>query len=83
MSLDALIGLVTDVDLILTEGYRSADRPKIEVFRKGLHPDTLCGPTDNLIALVTDADLDMGCPRFGLGDIEPLADFILARLREE
>ncbi|GAI18522.1 unnamed protein product, partial [marine sediment metagenome] len=37
LTLDQLEALVTDgVDIILTEGYKSADKPKIEVLRAGV-----------------------------------------------
>jgi hypothetical protein len=40
------------------------------------HKETLCRDDDNLMALVTDDDIDLNVPRFGLEDIKGLADFI-------
>jgi molybdopterin-guanine dinucleotide biosynthesis protein B len=34
--LDQICTRVTGVDLIITEGYKRANRPKIEVFRQGV-----------------------------------------------
>jgi molybdopterin-guanine dinucleotide biosynthesis protein B len=65
-------------DLVLTEGYKRSDAPKVEVFRDALR-GLLCGPGDNLIALATDLDVDAGVPRFPLDDPRPLADFLVAR----
>lgn len=67
-------------DLVLTEGFKDAPYPKIEVVRAARGGEPLCGPADGLVALVTDGALDLGVPRFGLDEIEPLARFILARV---
>lgn len=70
---------IDDVDIIITEGYKSGDKPKVEVFRKEAHKEPLCGPGDNRVALVTDADVDADCPRFGLDDVEGVAEFIVEK----
>ena len=70
---------VSDADLVLTEGFKQGAAPKIEVARAAQGLDLLCGPADNLIAVVTDRALAMEVPRFGLDAINPLADFIAAR----
>jgi molybdopterin-guanine dinucleotide biosynthesis protein B len=78
VTLDELAGrYMDDVDLVITEGYKSADKPKIEVFRKDAHDAMLCTPADNLAAVVTDDDVDAGCPCFGLDDVDAIADFIM------
>jgi len=61
LSLDDLSRLIEGVDLILTEGYKRANKPKIEVLRTQLDPEPLCSKTDNLLALVVDKiDIDEG-----------------------
>lgn len=78
VTLDELAGqYMDDVDLVLTEGYKSEDKPKIEVFRKQEHDAPLCGPGDNLAAVVTDDDVDVDCPVFGLDDVVAVAEFII------
>ncbi|MBI3092195.1 MAG: molybdopterin-guanine dinucleotide biosynthesis protein B [Candidatus Tectomicrobia bacterium] len=64
------------VDLILTEGYRAEDLPKIEVHRRARSSDLLCGPEDNLIAVVTDEALQVAVPCFNFDEIGPLALFL-------
>jgi len=66
----------TDVDVILTEGYKREDNPKIEVFRSYVHDQPLCTNDSRLVALVSDITLDLGVPCFGLEDIEQLADLV-------
>lgn len=68
-----------DIDLVLTEGYKSGDKPKIEVHRKGVSPELLCGPEDNLIAVITDEEMGVNCPQFRWSQIELLADFIIEK----
>lgn len=67
-------------DLVLTEGYRDAGFPKIEVVRAALGQPPLCQGESSLIALVTDTGWDLGVPRFALDDAEAVADFLLARV---
>jgi len=65
-----------EVDVILTEGFKSGPMPKIEVNRAAQEMPLLCGPDDHLVAVVTDRDLPLPVPRFGLEEVGPLADFI-------
>ncbi|MDY6952374.1 MAG: molybdopterin-guanine dinucleotide biosynthesis protein B [Thermodesulfobacteriota bacterium] len=65
-----------DVDIILTEGYKKQDKPKIEVFRSQAHDNPLCTKDEHLVALVSDIPLDLGVPRFELDDVQGLADLV-------
>jgi molybdopterin-guanine dinucleotide biosynthesis protein MobB len=65
-----------DVDIIITEGYKREDKPKIEVFRSQVHDEPLCTKDDHLVALVSDSRLALGVPRFELEDVSSLADFV-------
>lgn len=73
--LDQLAAMITDVDLILTEGYKRAKKPKIEVFRTGVYDELLCDPHE-LIAIASDCQFDNGVPCFGLDDAAGLVDRI-------
>ena len=66
-------------DLLLAEGFKRSPFPKIEVFRKEIEPAPICGPADNLIALVTDDPVSSDLPRFSSGDAAGVADFIESR----
>lgn len=65
-----------DMDLIITEGFKRKNRPKIEIFRSARNKKPLCKENDNLIPLVTDMDINLNVPTFGLEEIEALADLI-------
>lgn len=75
-TLDSASEYFSGMDIVITEGYKRENKPKIEVFRKARHREPLCRDDNNLVALVTDDDMDLNVPRFGLEDIKDLADFI-------
>ncbi len=69
-----------DVDLVLAEGYKRTNLPKIEVFRRSLHTNPLDERDQTWLAMVSDVRPEGELPWFGLDDIVPLADFLVARL---
>ncbi len=68
--------LVQDVDLILSEGYKKDVQPKIEIFRTEKHKELLCTKEDNLVAIVSDKEFNVGVSCFFLDDVKGVADFI-------
>ena len=68
------------VDLVITEGYKRQQNLKLEVFRPEIHATPLCRKDKNLLALITDAPLDLGVPRFSAQDFRGVADFLVDRL---
>jgi len=80
MSLEEIAGrFFWSEDILITEGFKTARYPKIEVFRSALEPRPVCGPGDNLIALVSDDAVDMQVPRFSSTDWRGVAAFIEER----
>lgn len=76
-TLDGLQKFFEDMDLVITEGYKKEDKPKIEVVRAARHADVLLKADSHLAAVVSDIDdLKLKVPVFGLEDIDRLADFI-------
>jgi len=75
---DELRGFFRNVDIILTEGYKKGNKPKLEIFRSEVHEEPLCKNDDHLIALISDARVDLGVPRFSLDDMDGLADFLIS-----
>jgi molybdopterin-guanine dinucleotide biosynthesis protein MobB len=80
-TLNELLGLFSGVDIVLTEGYKQGHAPKMEVFRSEIHKEPLCRNDKDLVALVSDTDVDMGVPRFSPYDAEGLANFLIKRFR--
>ena len=78
LSLDEIAAEITEVDLILVEGYRQAEKPSLEVVRAG-NSRELIGSREQRFALVADFPIDLGVPQFGLDEIPAIADLIEAR----
>lgn len=73
---DSLLKYFDNVDLVITEGYKKEQKPKIEVVRSARHTEIFCKNDPNLMAVVTDAKMQLDVPVFGLDNISDLADFI-------
>jgi molybdopterin-guanine dinucleotide biosynthesis adapter protein len=63
------------VDIVITEGFKAEDKPKIEVFRKG-HSGKWHARRDELIAVVTDEQPPSGVPAFRMDEAARLAEFL-------
>jgi molybdopterin-guanine dinucleotide biosynthesis protein B len=75
MTLDEVVALMADVDLVITEGYKGGDKPKIEVTRRARGTEMLCQP-DELIAIMTDHPVDMPVPQYALDDPAGIVDLL-------
>lgn len=66
------------IDLILTEGYKRAHKPKIEISRRerGTEP---VSRREDIIAIVSDHPITLNVPRFDLDDAAGVANLIQAR----
>ena len=64
-----------DHDLVLTEGFRQSNTPKIEVHRQEQGKPLSC-PPQQLLAVVTDEPLDVPVPQFPPDEIQGLAGLI-------
>jgi len=72
----------TDVDLVLTEGFKHGDLPKIEVHRRERSSTLLCRGEHHdttLIAVVSDAALELDVPLLDLNSPAAVADFLEQR----
>jgi molybdopterin-guanine dinucleotide biosynthesis protein MobB len=72
----------SDVDIVLTEGFKKSDLPKIELHRQERSATLLCrGEEHNptLIAVASDARLELDVPVLDLNNAEEVAGFIEAR----
>ncbi len=64
-----------DYDLILTEGFKGSNYPKIEVHRSEQGKELLTDQ-QQLLAVVTDEPLDVKVPQFSRDDITGIANLI-------
>lgn len=67
---------IREVDIVIAEGYKGGDHPKIEVFRKAIHPEPLAPTLKNLIAVVGDP-VTTQVPSLPFDDIQGLVALIL------
>ncbi len=63
------------VDLVLFEGFKKGNIPKIEVYREQSGGKLAC-PIQILSAIATDKHLDLDVPQIPLNDASKIADFI-------
>jgi len=74
MSLDEIVErYVGDVDIVITEGFKSQDKPKIEVLPPGKKP--ISSPSD-LLAVAGEGAVDVDVPFFGRNDAKGIALFL-------
>ncbi|MBM4355853.1 MAG: molybdopterin-guanine dinucleotide biosynthesis protein B [Deltaproteobacteria bacterium] len=71
---------LSDMDLVITEGYKREGWPKIEVHRQAMRTGLLATPQEGLLAVATDEPLDVAVPQFDLDDAEGVADLIVRTL---
>jgi molybdopterin-guanine dinucleotide biosynthesis adapter protein len=73
-----LARLMADMDIVLAEGYKNHEVPKVEVYRPGFSARLLCSGDPFLIALVTETgNPGTAVPVFDPGDGPGLARFLL------
>ncbi len=75
MALGEIAALLTDIDIIITEGYKRGNAPKIEVSRRERGGELLC-TADELVAIVSDQPFDLNVPQFGLDDARGIVDLL-------
>ncbi len=76
MTVEEIVNTMTDVDIVVTEGYWRSTLPKVEVLRAACSSELLSNP-DEILGLVTDIEGDhYEVPHFTLNDVAGLADFI-------
>jgi molybdopterin-guanine dinucleotide biosynthesis protein MobB len=70
----------TDVDIVLTEGFKKSTMPKIELHRRERSATLLCRGEESdpcLIAVASDELLELDVPVFDLNDATEVTDFIV------
>jgi len=78
LSLDDVIKDIWDVDIILCEGYKHADKPSLVVVRAANNVE-LVGNPQSWFAVASDTPLDVHVPQYDLNDHLGIADLIEER----
>jgi molybdopterin-guanine dinucleotide biosynthesis protein B len=76
-----LLTRLSPVDLVLVEGYKRANHPKVEAYRAETGRDLLARENGTIRAVAADVVIDdLAQPVFHLDDTSAIADFILRDL---
>jgi len=69
----------SDVDIVLTEGFKQSSMPKIELHRQERSTTLICRGVEHdptLLAVASDEPLELDVPVLNLNDVGAIADFI-------
>jgi len=72
----AITQISSDADIILIEGLKNMNYPKIEIHRKEISKEILFKKDSNIIAFISDLLLDIKIPSFDINDISSIVNFI-------
>ena len=75
LPLEDIVELMGAVDLVITEGYKRGNKPKIEISRLERGTELLCQP-DELIGIMADYPMDLQVPIYGLEDAAGIVDLL-------
>ena len=76
---ELLVTYFTDVDLVLTEGFKRSGLPKIEVHRRERSATLLCRGEEHdptLLAVASDEPLELDVPVLDINSPAQVADFV-------
>ena len=77
MALDALLAKLSQVDLVLVEGFKQQAHPKLEVYRAVVGKPLLHPQDQNIVAIASDGKVEASVPVVLLDDIEAVADILV------
>ena len=77
---EIVIRYFSDMDMVITEGYKQSDIPKFEVFRSGNSTPFLSSKRKELLGIITDVTPPPrgDVPIFGLEGVNEVADYIMS-----
>lgn len=78
-SLRELLQHLSEVDLVLVEGFKRGRHPKIEIHRPSVGKPLLQPDDPHIVAVASDAALRLPVPILHLADIDAIADFVCRR----
>jgi len=73
--LDDIVRDIKNVDIIITEGYKAEDKPKLEVVRKEVSKE-LYSKEEELFCIVTDLLFENKVPQFDFDKIGEIVDLV-------
>lgn len=82
LTVEEIAGMLSDVDLILTEGFKRGPYPKVALYRSDSGVPLAVEP-EACLAVAADVPLQATCPVFPLDDAAPLAEFLAGLTRKK
>lgn len=79
LTLHALLGKLSAVDLVLVEGFKREAHPKLEVYRAVVGKPSLAPDDPNVVAIASDGPVAARVPVVSLDDTEAVADILVAK----
>ena len=74
---EVITQISSDADIILIEGLKNMNFPKIEVHRKEISKEILFKKDSTIIAFISDLLIDIKIPSFDINDINSIVNFIV------
>src|SRR3954469_6208806 len=78
LRLGELLEKLSSVDLVVVEGFKREAHPKLEVYRAAVGKPLLAPDDPNVVAIASDGPVAARVPVISLGDIEAVADILVA-----
>ncbi|MCK5444707.1 MAG: molybdopterin-guanine dinucleotide biosynthesis protein B [Rhodospirillaceae bacterium] len=80
--MDELIGRMSDVDILLIEGFKRSHHDKLEVSRPSLGKQLLASDDPTVVAVASDQAIPgLAIPVLDLDDVSAVADHIISHLK--
>lgn len=78
---EELMNYFQDADLIILEGFKYSNYPKIEIVRKGNSSESVC-KKETLLALITDVDIkERDIKIIDINDIDSISKLVIDNIR--
>ena len=68
-------------DIIIVEGYKNEDIPKLEVYRPIIKKPLLYTEDKNVFAIASDSNIEASIPTFDLNNINSITDYIIQKYK--
>lgn len=86
-TIDEILNMFGEMDLIIIEGFKNNKYPKIEVHRKDVDSKLLCKDENfdicTFLAVATDEKLNLDIPELDINEVNKIADFIESKIIKE
>jgi molybdopterin-guanine dinucleotide biosynthesis protein MobB len=68
-------------DIIIVEGYKNENIPKLEVYRPVIKKPLLFTEDKNVFAIATDSKIEASIPSLDLNNINSITDYIIQKYK--